>query len=366
MAASELLQKIKKNSTVKESAILAKSKFFNEKDMVPTSIPAINILLSGKLDGGLTPGLTIYSGVSKNFKTGFSLFLAKTYMEHYPESVLLFYDTEFGAPQSYFESFGIDTNRVLHTPIADIEQLKFDIMNQLNSIERGDHVIIIIDSIGNIASRKEVEDALNEKSVADMTRAKQLKSLFRMVTPYLNLKDIPLIAIGHVYAEQSLYPKEILSGGRGLYYAADNIYIVGRRQDKEGTEVVGYEFVVNVEKSRYVKEKSKIGISVNYESGLSKWSGLLDIALESGHITKPSNGWYSRVNKETGEIEDKKYRLKETNTSSFWEPILESPSFSNFIQSKYRVGTGAIMSDESFDNQIDELLTDEISVDIED
>lgn len=356
MATSELLQKIKKNSTVKESAILANSKFFNDKDMVTTSIPAINILLSGKLDGGLTPGLTIYSGVSKNFKTGFSLFLAKTYLDHYPESVLLFYDTEFGAPQSYFESFKIDTNRVLHTPIADIEQLKFDIVNQLNSFERGDHVIIIIDSIGNIASRKEVEDALNEKSVADMTRAKQLKSLFRMVTPYLNLKNIPLIAIGHVYSEQSLYPKEILSGGRGLYYAADNIYIVGRRQDKEGTDVIGYDFVVNVEKSRYVKEKSKINISVNYESGLSKWSGLLDIALESGHVIKPNNGWYSRVNKETGEIEDKKYRLKETNVSSFWEPILESSSFSDFVQSKYQISNNNIITNDILDNEIDKIL----------
>ena len=155
-----ILDKIKKNSSIKDSAILAKSKFFTDKDMIPTSVPAVNIALSGKLDGGLTPGLTMWAGPSKHFKTAFSLLMAKSYMEKYDDAALLFYDSEFGTPQSYFDSFGIDTNRVLHTPITDIEQLKFDIMNQLTNFERGDHLIIVIDSIGNLASKKEVEDAL--------------------------------------------------------------------------------------------------------------------------------------------------------------------------------------------------------------
>ena len=108
-----LLDKIKKNSTIKDSAILAKSKFFNEKDMIPTSIPMINVALSGRLDGGLTPGLTMWAGPSKHFKTAFSLLMAKSYMEKYDEAVLLFYDSEFGTPQAYFDTFGIDTERVL-------------------------------------------------------------------------------------------------------------------------------------------------------------------------------------------------------------------------------------------------------------
>ena len=83
-----ILDKIKKNSTIKESAILADSKFFQKKDMIPTSIPAINIALSGKLDGGLTPGLTMWAGPSKHFKTAFSLLMAKSYMDKYPDSAL--------------------------------------------------------------------------------------------------------------------------------------------------------------------------------------------------------------------------------------------------------------------------------------
>jgi RecA/RadA recombinase len=338
-----ILDKIKKNSSIKDSAILAKSKFFTEKDMIPTAVPAINIALSGKLDGGLTPGLTMWAGPSKHFKTAFSLLMAKSYLDKYPDAALLFYDSEFGTPQSYFDSFGIDTERVLHTPLTDIEQLKFDVMQQLTQLERGDHLIIVIDSIGNLASKKEVEDALEGKSVADMSRAKQVKSLFRMVTPHLSLKDIPMIVVNHTYKEIGMFPKDIVGGGTGSYYSADNIFIIGRQQEKEGTEIVGYNFIINVEKSRYVKEKSKIPVSVSFDGGISKWSGLLDIAMESGHVIKPSNGWYSKVDVSSGEVEDKKYREKDTDSKEFWLPVLKQKSFQEFVENKYRVAASEIM-----------------------
>jgi RecA/RadA recombinase len=208
-----ILDKIKKNTSIKDSAILSKSKFFMSKDVISTAVPIVNVALSGSLDGGLTPGLTMWAGPSKHFKTAFSLLMAKSYLEKYPDSALLFYDSEFGTPQSYFTSFGIDTERVLHTPLTDIEQLKFDVMTQLTQLERGDKLIIIIDSIGNLASKKEVDDALDGKSVADMSRAKQIKSLFRMVTPHLTMKDIPMIVVNHTYKEIGMFPKDIVGGG---------------------------------------------------------------------------------------------------------------------------------------------------------
>jgi RecA/RadA recombinase len=340
-----ILDKIKKNSSIKESAILSKSKFFTDKDMIPTAIPIINVALSGKLDGGLTPGLTMWAGPSKHFKTAFSLLMAKSYLDKYEDAALLFYDSEFGTPQSYFDSFGIDTERVLHTPLTDIEQLKFDIMQQLTNLDRGDRLIIVIDSIGNLASKKEVEDALEGKSVADMSRAKQVKSLFRMVTPHLTMKDVPMIVVNHTYKEIGMFPKDIVGGGTGSYYSADNIFIIGRQQEKEGTEVVGYNFIINVEKSRYVKEKSKIPVTVSFDGGISKWSGLLDIAIESGHVVKPSNGWYSQVD-ENGEIQEKKYRIKDTDTKEFWFPIIKQKSFQEFIKNKYQIAAGSIMRED--------------------
>lgn len=348
-----VLDKLKKNSTIKETSVLADSKFFAEKDMVQTKIPVINIALSGRLDGGLTPGLTMWAGPSKHFKTAFSLLMAKSYMDKYEDAVLLFYDSEFGTPKSYFDSFGIDMGRVLHTPLTDVEQLKFDVMNQLKEINRGDKVIIVIDSIGNLASKKEVEDALSEKSAADMTRAKQIKSLFRMVTPHLTMKDIPMVVVNHTYMEIGMFPKAIVGGGTGSYYSADNIYIIGRQQEKDGSEITGYNFIINVEKSRYVREKSKIPVNVSHDGGISTWSGLLDIALDSRHVMKPSNGWYSRVNVETGEVEDKRFRAKDTFTKEFWMPILKDKTFSDYIKKRYQVSNGNIVSDEELSDIFD-------------
>ena len=341
-----LLDKLKKNSTIKDTSILSRSIFFEEKDMVQTSIPAVNIALSGSLDGGFTPGLTMWAGPSKHFKTAFSLIMAKAYQDKYPDAVVLFYDSEFGTPQSYFQNFGIDKERVVHTPITDVEQLKFDIMNQLTNIERGDRVMILIDSIGNLASKKEVEDAIEQKSAADMTRAKQIKSLFRMVTPHLTLKDIPMVVVNHTYMEIGMFPKAIVGGGTGSYYSADNIYILGRQQEKDGADLVGYNYIINVEKSRYVREKAKIPVTVRFDGGVSKFSGLLDMALESGHVTKPSNGWYSRVNTETGEVEAKKWRLADTDSAEFWDKILEEDSFKDWVRENYSFGSAVSVEEE--------------------
>lgn len=208
-----IMNKLKKNSKIKTTEILCDSKFFNETDMVSTNVPMVNVALSGSVDGGITPGLTVLAGPSKHFKTSFALLMAGAYLEAKKDAVLLFYDSEFGSPQSYFEQFGIDTSRVLHTPIANVEELKFDLISQLEEIDRKDDVIIVIDSIGNLASKKELDDAINEKSVADMSRAKALKGLFRMSTPYLVMKNIPMLAINHTYKEIGLFPKDIVSGG---------------------------------------------------------------------------------------------------------------------------------------------------------
>ena len=332
-----IMDKLKKNSKLSHTAVLSESEFFNNKDMIPTDVPMLNVALSGSLEGGLAPGLTVLAGPSKHFKSSFALKIASAYMKQYPEAVMLFYDSEFGSPQEYFQNFDIDTERVLHTPVTNVEELKFDLINQLEQLERDDKVIIIIDSIGNIASKKELDDALNEKSVADMSRAKALKGLFRMCTPHLTIKDIPMLAINHTYKEIGLFPKAVVSGGTGIYYSADNIWIIGRRQNKVGTEIQGYDFVINVEKSRYVREKSIIPITVSWEGGIDVASGLLDVALAGEFVVKPKQGWYAKVDPETGEIDGKNFRQKEL-TKDFWYDIITSDKFKKFIEDQYKIG----------------------------
>ena len=156
------MDKLKKNSRVKETNILA------VKDIIPTDVPMINAALSGSIDGGMTPGLTVLAGPSKHFKTSFALIMASAYLKKYKDAVILFYDSEFGSPQSYFTQFGIDPARVLHTPIMNVEQLK-DIVHQLDCVKI--KLLLLLTLLVTLHP---------EKSVADMSRAKQLKSLFRM------------------------------------------------------------------------------------------------------------------------------------------------------------------------------------------
>lgn len=343
---SNLRNKLIKNSTIEYTATLLDSKIYNKKDMISTSVPMVNVALSGTIDGGITPGLTMLAGPSKHFKTGFALLLASAFIKQYPEGMILFYDSEFGTPQDYFKTFSIPFDSVIHTPITDIEELKFDIMQQMSNLDRDDHVMIIVDSIGNLASKKEIEDTLEKKSVADMTRAKQLKSLFRMITPHLTLKDIPMVVVNHTYKEIGLYPKDIVGGGTGSYYGSDNIWIIGRQQEKDNGEIAGYHFVINIEKSRYVREKSKIPITLSYEGGINRWSGLFDIALEGNYIAKPKQGWYCVVDRKTGELQDKNFRASDVvNNKEFWTDMLKNTDLAKFIESRYKMVTAPILDD---------------------
>lgn len=218
-----VLDRLRKASTIKQTSVLEDSTFFNDKDSYPTDIPILNVALAGALDGGLTAGFLQLAGPSKHFKSRMMLEIASAFMKACKEAaelmkanddaVVLFYDSEFGSPSEYFKASGIDPARVIHTPIVDVEELKHDLVNQLQHLTRDDKVIILIDSIGNLGSRKEANDALEGNDKADFTRAKQLKSLFRIVTPHLTLKNIPMIAINHTYKTMEMYSKDVVGGG---------------------------------------------------------------------------------------------------------------------------------------------------------
>ena len=104
------MSKLRKNSSFKDGRVnvLSESKYLNDKTSTPTHIPAMNIAFSGTLNGGFTSGLTMLAGPSNHFKTAVGLIMMKSYMDANPESIVLFYDSEFGTPQAYFDIFEID------------------------------------------------------------------------------------------------------------------------------------------------------------------------------------------------------------------------------------------------------------------
>lgn len=341
---SSLMERMLKTAkgNANNAGVLESSNFFGTKRPIETDVPALNIALQGCVEGGFTPGLIQLAGPSKHFKSNMGLALMKAYLDEYDDAICIFFDSEFGATPAYFESFEIDTARVVHEPIMNIEELKFRMAKYLDEIKRGDHVFLFIDSVGNLASKKEADDALAENSAADMTRAKQLKSLWRIVTPHLQMKDLTCVAINHTYQTQEMYAKTVVSGGTGNMYSSNVVITVGRRQVKDGKELEGYEFVLNMEKSRFVKEGSKIPLTVTFEGGINKWSGLLEIALYTGHVIKPKVGWYSRSRIEG----DKNWRKKESDSEEFWAPVLEDESFKQGVRDLFQLGSTKMFNED--------------------
>lgn len=335
---AELRKKILESSSIAGTDTLSESKAYEIKEDILTTIPILNIAFSGDIDRGMCPGILQIAGPSKHFKTGFALALASAFLNKFEDGMVLFYDSEGGAKQ-LFKAFGIDEERVIISQVATVEQTRSDIAIQLKKFDKSDKVLIVLDSLGNLASEKEINDALSQSDKADMTRAKNIKSLFRIMGPGSIQKDIYSVIINHTYKEQTLYPKDIPSGGTGPYYNSNEIWIVGRQQDKDGKELEGFNFVINIEKSRTIKEKSRFLVNVSLKDGIQKYSGLWELAEELGIIKSPAKGWYS-----INEIE--KFRRAEVeNSDKFWNEIFTKTEFKELVKKRYQFD-GNILQDE--------------------
>ena len=352
---SVLMEKFKKIGGIK-GEILSESAMFNNKDTINVKIPSLNMALSGDfITGGLLSGSTVIAGPSRHFKSNIGLVLVAAYLDKYPEAICFFYDNEFGITNDYLKNQGIDPARVLHLPFMNMEELSFDLTQKVDDITRGDKIIIFIDSIGNAASKKESDNALKGNEAEDMTRSRKIKSFWRVITPHINFKDIPCISINHTYKTLELYAKDVISGGTGVMLSANTAIIVGKQQDKDKDgDINGYNFVLNIEKSRFIKEKSKIPLKVTYNGGISKWSGILDWAQESGDVIKPKNGYYQIVDRESGELIGKPVKEPATECEEFLGVVYKRPEFQLFVKNKYKLAIlDKINEDDIFEEEID-------------
>lgn len=335
--AARLIKATGKNS---RASILTQSKFFDKVALCSTSVPLVNALFSGHTGGGLTPGSTMIVGDSRTFKTNMCLFAIAEFMRTFPDAVMIFVDSEFGAAAAYFRTFGIDTDRVVHIPVEDIEQMTFEVVQILEGIEKGEHVAILIDSVSQVSSKKEAADALEGKGTTDMTRARTLNSFWRIVTPKLNLKSIPLLAINSYYDDMTnKYAERHIKGGKQGFLSADAVWYVSRSKEKDDeNQLEGFTFTYNIMKSRFVKEGSKFPIRVTFEGGIDKYSGVWDLARESGLIDMPSNAWYT-VQPALGlpYPATDKFRRADLDNPEFLDQVVASKAFKDYVEKKYRL-----------------------------
>lgn len=327
--------------------IMADSDFYSKKHVVDLEVPVLNIASSGTFDGGLMPGVTLLAGVSKSFKTILGLYMMKCFLDQNKDGIAILYDSEFGITPEYLASVGIDTSRVLDIKVTDIEQLTFDCRKRLEEIDgKKDKVFVLIDSLGNLASKKESADALEGKGAQDMTRARTFKSFFRIVTPFIAMKNIYFVGIAHTYQTIEMYSKTVVSGGTGQQYAANQIFILSKTAEREGDQVTANKFTITIDKSRYVKEKSKFPFLVSFKSGIYKYSAIWDWAIEAGLIQVFPSGWFKTVDLETGEVQEpKKRRADIEGDKSYMKALSESKVLVDYVQNKYKLDTSLISDD---------------------
>lgn len=332
---SKMLERLLKKGAAKNSFMLSESPSFQDQDVIPTSLPILNAALSGSIQGGITPGVTILAGPSQCFKSMLGLYAMKAYLDKYPDAGALYYDTERGINPGYVEAFDLDMNRIGHIIPTHIEEMRFDIHQKLKDVQPGEKVFVFIDSLSNAVSNKDIQDAENENLAKNMQRQQGIRDLLRVMSSHLYSKGLPAFCVNHTYQTQEIYSKTVVSGGTAVMYIANQVFIITKSVAKEGDEVVGNDFNIRVEKSRSINVPSKFSFRVIRGKGIQRYSGLFDLAMEAEIVKEVTKGWYSAPGYE-------KARKKEIeNDSALWEALIEDNSFDDFIKKKYQLSMGS-------------------------
>jgi RecA/RadA recombinase len=253
-----------------------------------------NALLSGSLYGGMANNKIIaLAGEAATGKTYFTIGVLSRFLADNPEGVVLYFDTEQAVTSDMFKSRGVDPSRVAVFPVATIEEFRHQAITIVDSYLAEDEgkrkpMMIVLDSLGMLSTSKEISDTAEGKETRDMTRAQVIKATFRVLTLKLGKARIPMIMTNHTYSVVGSYvPTTEMGGGTGLKYAASTIVYLSKKKDKDGEgDVVGNIINCKLYKSRFTKENKSVGVKLNYDTGLDRYYGLVDLALESGVFTK--------------------------------------------------------------------------------
>jgi hypothetical protein len=175
-----------------------------------------------------------------------------------------------------------------------------------------------------------------------------------------NVGKLPVYDLSVKDKEQYIFSNGIVSHNTGVMYSANTVLFVTKAQEKDGTDLAGFKFTLVAEKSRTVKEKSKFPLTVTFDRGINKYSGMLDLAIELGFINKPKMGWYSRVIK--GVQEEKLWRAKDTNIPEFWDAILNDPAFDEACAKRFKLSAAAL--GEEPDN-VEDAFEDDVDYDLD-
>jgi RecA/RadA recombinase len=269
----------------------------DEQGYIGTGSYILNAMLSGSIYGGIPDNrVTAVAGEQATGKTFYAIAIAKNFLDSNPDGAVFYFDSEAAATADLFTNRGIDPKRAWHFPVDTIEEFRTQIIRILDNLlkaksEERKPLLIVLDSMGMLASAKELTDALDDKQVRDMTKSQVLKSVFRIITSKLGKLKVPMIVTNHTYKTMNPYGEQTeMGGGSGLKYAASTIMHLSKSKEKDGTDVIGSIIKVKANKSRFTKENSLVATRLYYDArGLDQYYGLLELGEKYGVFERKGN-----------------------------------------------------------------------------
>lgn len=263
--------------------------------LIDTGCHILNALVSGDVYGGIPDNkIMALAGEQATGKTYITMGIVSKFLKDHPEAVVLYFDSEQAVTTEMFKNRGVDPKRVAVFPVMTIEEFRKQIVTIVDKYlempeNKRKKMMIVLDSLGMLSTSKEMNDVAEGKNVRDMTRAQVIKGTFRVLTLKLGKAKIPMIMTNHTYDVVGAYvPTKELGGGSGLKYAASTIVTLSKKKDKQDDEVVGNIITCKLYKSRLTKENKIVQVQLNFDSGLNRYYGLVDLALDYGIFKKNS------------------------------------------------------------------------------
>lgn len=282
-----------------DAAFLDENSLSTVNDWIDTGCMALNAIISGSLYGGIPVGrITGFAGPQACGKT---LMVNKIMANAQKKGMhVVYFDTENALDKDTAENLGCDPSKIKHCPIEIIEECRNQMVKFLKTVvEKGlqGKVIIAIDSLGNLISAREAKIIEDGKDSADMgARAVSLKSMLRAITHAAAKANCPIVFTNHTYDNPgALYPTLVKSqsGGSGPLYMSSVLVQMATKQErvsrsdnKNATEDVtplskdvnGLTMRALTTKNRFIPPFLECEMYLNFRSGISKYSGLLEMA----------------------------------------------------------------------------------------
>ena len=246
---------------------------------IPTGNFHLNACLTGSLFGGYPNNRAVaLAGPSGTGKTYLILNAIKQAQKQ--GYSIIFYDSENAVDKSLVEKFGIDPKTFRYEPCNTVQEFRSSVTAITDVLieqkKKGialPKIMVVLDSAGNLATQKEIDDAKTGSSKADMTRAKLLKSTFRIIMTQFGICKIPFLFTNHTYQTQDLFSRQVGGGGTGPEYAASIILFLGKAKLKEGIEQTGIIVTAKPNKNRFAKP-TPIKFHISFNKGMNPYVGL--------------------------------------------------------------------------------------------